>query len=358
MGQISVLTYIKAFIPLNAKSVSIIITSGRKRVIMNTKEQLTNKTKTIAKEENRKDFLQKTWVVCALALVCTFLWGSASPCIKLGYALFKIPSSETWTQILFAGTRFILAGILTILIGSALNKKMLVPTKSSVPSIAKLALFQTILQYIFFYIGLAHNSGVKASIINGSNTFFVILLAGLVFHQEKLDFKKLAGCIIGFAGVIIVSMNGKSIDMNLSLMGDGSLFLCAISYAVSSCLMKNYSKNDNPVMLSGYQFIFGGIVMVIVGLIMGGRINHISLSAVLMLLYLACISAVAYSLWGILLKHNPVSKVAIFGFTNPVFGVLLSAWWLGEGSSELGINALIALILVSIGILIVNVRKQ
>lgn len=325
---------------------------------MNTKEQLTNKTETIAKEENRKDFLQKTWVVCVLALVCTFLWGSASPCIKLGYALFKIPSSETWTQILFAGTRFILAGILTILIGSALNKKMLVPTKSSVPSIAKLALFQTILQYIFFYIGLAHNSGVKASIINGSNTFFVILLAGLVFHQEKLDFKKLAGCIIGFAGVIIVSMNGKSIDMNLSLMGDGSLFLCAISYAVSSCLMKNYSKNDNPVMLSGYQFIFGGIVMVIVGLIMGGRINHISLSAVLMLLYLACISAVAYSLWGILLKHNPVSKVAIFGFTNPVFGVLLSAWWLGEGSSELGINALIALILVSIGILIVNVRKQ
>lgn len=325
---------------------------------MNTKEQLTNKTKTIAKEENRKDFLQKTWVVCALALVCTFLWGSASPCIKLGYALFKIPSSETWTQILFAGTRFILAGILTILIGSALNRKMLVPNKSSVPSIAKLALFQTILQYIFFYIGLAHNSGVKASIINGSNTFFVILLAGLVFNQEKLDFKKLAGCVIGFAGVIIVSMNGKSIDMNLSLMGDGSLFLCAISYAVSSCLMKNYSKNDNPVMLSGYQFIFGGIVMVIVGFIMGGRINHISLSAVLMLLYLACISAVAYSLWGILLKHNPVSKVAIFGFTNPVFGVLLSAWWLGEGSSELGINALIALILVSIGILIVNVRKQ
>lgn len=315
-----------------------------------------NVTETTAERDNKSDFLQKTWVVCALALVCTFLWGSASPCIKLGYALFQIPSNETWTQILFAGMRFILAGTLTILIGSALGRKMLVPTKSSIPSIAKLALFQTILQYIFFYIGLAHNSGVKASIINGSNTFFVILLAGLVFRQEKLSFKKIAGCVVGFAGVIIVSMNGKSIDMNLSLMGDGSLFLCAISYAVSSCLMKNYSKNHNPVMLSGYQFILGGIVMVILGFIMGGRITHVSVSAVLMLFYLACISAVAYSLWGILLKHNPVSKVAIFGFTNPVFGVLLSAWWLGEGSSELGINALMALILVSMGILIVNVR--
>ena len=137
------------------------------------------------KANEKKDFLQKTWVVCALALVCTFLWGSASPCIKLGYALFKIPSSETWTQVLFAGTRFVLAGVLTILIGSILNRKMLLPTESSVPNIVKLAMFQTILQYIFFYIGLAHNSGVKASIINGSNTFFVILVSTIIFRQEK-----------------------------------------------------------------------------------------------------------------------------------------------------------------------------
>ena len=230
------------------------------------------------KTNEKKDFLQKTWVVCALALVCTFLWGSASPCIKLGYALFKIPSSETWTQVLFAGTRFVFAGVLTILIGSILNRKMLLPTKSSVPSIVKLAIFQTILQYIFFYIGLAHNSGVKASIINGSNTFFVILVSTIIFRQEKLNLKKIIGCVIGFAGVIVVSMNGQKIDMNLSIMGDGSLFLCALSYAFSSCLMKNYSKKDNPVMLSGYQFIFGGIVMIILGLVMGGRITNVILS--------------------------------------------------------------------------------
>lgn len=302
--------------------------------------------------------LQKTWVVCALALVCTFLWGSASPCIKLGYELFQIPSEETWTQILFAGTRFVIAGILTILIGSVLGGKLLLPTKSSYLNILKLSTFQTVLQYIFFYIGLAHNSGVKASIINGSNTFLVILVASLIFHQEKLDLRKIAGCILGFAGVIIVSMNGQKLDMNLSLMGEGSLFLCALSYAFSSCLMKIYSKQDNPVMLSGYQFIVGGIIMMILGFALGGRITVVSTKAIMMLLYLACISSVAYSLWGILLKHNPVSKVAIFGFTNPVFGVILSAWWLNEGSKELGINALIALVLVCIGICVVNVKIE
>ena len=307
---------------------------------------------------NKPQFLQKTGVVCALALVCTFLWGSASPSIKLGYAWFQIPASETWSQVVFAGTRFVLAGILTILIGSLLNRKMLVPTKRALPSIGKLAIFQTILQYIFFYIGLAHNSGVKASIINCSNTFFVILVSCLIFRQEKLNLKKVIGCIIGFAGVIVVSMNGQKINMDLSLMGDGSLFLSALSYAFSSSLMKKYSRDENPVMLSGYQFMLGGVVMILLGLALGGRITHVSVNAVLMMFYLACISSVAYSIWGILLKYNPVSKVAIFGFATPVFGVLLSAWWLGESSQELGWNAVIALILVCIGICIVNSKER
>ena len=310
------------------------------------------------KNEKKTDFLQKTWVVCVLALVCTFLWGSASPCIKLGYAYFQIPSQETWTQVLFAGTRFVLAGSLTILIGSVLRREMLLPTRSSLLSIGKLALFQTVLQYLFFYMGLAHNSGVKASIINGLNTFLVILVACLVFRQEKLDMRKIAGCVIGFAGVILVCLNGQQIEAGFSFAGEGSLLVGALAYAFSSCLMKIYSKKDNPVMLSGYQFIFGGLVMIVVGLLFGGRIRHVSVSAVLMLIYLALISAVAYSLWGILLKHNPVSKVAIFGFTNPVFGVLLSAWWLGEGTRELGLKAIVALALVSIGICIVNRKKN
>ena len=72
-----------------------------------------------------------------------------------------------------------------------------------------------------------------------------------------------------------------------------------------------------------------------------------------MLFYLAVISAVAYSLWGLLLKYNPISKVAVFGFMNPVIGVLLSAVLLNEKDS-LGFSSIAALVLVCIGIYIVN----
>ena len=89
---------------------------------------------------------------------------------------------------------------------------------------------------------------------------------------------------------------------------------------------------------------------------MGGRIHTASMPAMILLIYMALISAVAYTLWGILLKYNPVSKVSIFGFTNPVFGVILSAIILREGN-VFGMKDLIALVLVSIGILIVNWAK-
>ena len=110
--------------------------------------------------------MRKTWVVCLLAMVCCALWGSAFPCIKIGYQMFNIPSGAVGSQFLFAGIRFTLAGILTILFGSILSKKILVPKKESLFSVFKLSMVQTVLQYVFFYIGLANTSGVKSSIIN------------------------------------------------------------------------------------------------------------------------------------------------------------------------------------------------
>lgn len=297
--------------------------------------------------------MQKTIVVWLGALLCCALWGSAFPCIKIGYRLFDIASGDVAAQILFAGCRFTLAGVLALAIGSALNREWLVPKRRSYGRIAKLALLQTVAQYIFFYVGLANTTGVKASIIEGVNVFIAILVASLLFHQEKLSAAKILGCVIGFAGVVLVNISGGGLDFGFHFTGEGFIFLSTIAYAFSSVFLKRYSKEDNPVLLSGWQFVFGGLVMIVCGLLAGGRLSEWSVAGVLMLLYMAVISAVAYSLWGILLKYNPVSKVAVFGFMNPVFGVILSAILLHEGDS-IGVMCLVSLALVCAGIYIVN----
>ena len=306
---------------------------------------------------DKEQFMQKTVVVWFGALLCCALWGSAFPCIKIGYRLFSIAGEDTATQILFAGCRFALAGILTILIGSALNRRPLIPGKSSWGKIIKLSMLQTVAQYIFFYVGLANTTGVKASIIEGVNVFIAILVASLLFHQEKLTGAKIIGCVVGVAGVVLVNVTGSGVDLSFSFFGEGFIFLSTIAYAFSSVFLKRYSREENPVLLSGWQFLAGGVIMIVCGLLLGGELTVVTKSGMAMLLYLAMISAVAYSLWGILLKYNPISRVAVFGFMNPVFGVILSAILLREGDS-IGIMCVAALILVCLGIYIVNRRED
>lgn len=301
----------------------------------------------------KEQFMQKTIVVWLGALLCCALWGSAFPCIKIGYEMFAIASEDVAAQILFAGCRFTLAGILALLIGSGLNRTLLVPKRESIGKIIKLSMLQTVIQYLFFYVGLANTTGVKASIIEGVNVFIAILVASLIFKQESLTGSKIAGCVIGFVGVVLVNLTGSGMDLNFQFMGEGFIFLSTIAYAFSSVYLKRYSKDENPVVLSGGQFVIGGVIMIFCGYLAGGRLPVWTKSGVAMLIYMALISAVAYSLWGILLKYNPVSRVAVFGFMNPVFGVILSAVLLKE-SGSIGIMSVVALIFVCMGIYIVN----
>ena len=191
--------------------------------------------------------MRKTWVVCLLAMVCCALWGSAFPCIKVGYRLFQINSADTATQILFAGCRFTIAGIMVILFGSILQGRFLKAGKGDLPRIGKICLLQTVVQYFFFYVGLAHTTGVKGSIVEASNVFLAILVSSLIFHQEKLDQKKVLGCIVGFAGVVLINLSGSNVDMSFNLTGDGFIFISAIAYALSSVLIKKYSAKSDPV---------------------------------------------------------------------------------------------------------------
>lgn len=312
---------------------------------------------TMTNETQKKPFITTALGIGLLACLCCLLWGSATPAIKIGYEWFGIGAGDIASRILFAGVRFILAGILTAIFGSLIAHKPLFPQKTSWGMVCKLGLVQTVLQYIFFYMGLAYTTGVKSAIINGSQTFITIVLACLVFRYEKLTLQKFIGCLIGFAGVIVINFDPSGLTGVFTLRGEGAILVAAISYAFSSALVKKYSQKENPVVLSGYQFIFGGIIMTVFGALTGGHLTGWCFRSIILLIYMALISSVAYSVWGILLKHNPVGKVAIYSFTNPIFSVLLSFAFLGETSS-FGIELVIALAFVCIGIWLVNRVKQ
>ncbi len=312
------------------------------------------------------DPLARTGIVVLIALFCDLLWGSAFPCIKVGYAMMHIDSADTASQILYAGERFMISGVLAILISSVMaahstgqasrGRKIggiLVPDRSNFHKVLIIASMQTVGQYLLFYIGLAHTAGVKASIMEGAAGFVLILLSTLVFRREKMTGAKLLGCVLGFGGVILVNITGGSYQAGFRLNGEGFILLSTLCYAVAAIQIKEYSKTDNAVLISSWQFLVGGLIMALIGKLMGGQVSGFTPASALLLIYMGFISAAAYTLWNVLLAHNPVSRVAVFGFMNPVFGAILSALILGEGSI-LGIKSAAALLLVSLGIWTVN----
>lgn len=306
---------------------------------------------------SKNDPLTKTGVVLIVALICCILWGSAFPAVKTGYELLDIIPEDWASQMVFAGVRFFIAGWMALIVGSIAEKKLLIPSKSAVPKIAVISTFQTILQYFFYYIGLAHTTGVKASIIVAANVFTAILISSLMFHMETLTMKKIIGCIIGFSGIILINFAGLQGGLQLNFLGDGFIFFCTIASGFSSVFMKKYSANESPILLSGWQFVFGGAVMWIVGIIAGGSVSIGTNAGRAILIYLSFVSAAAYSLWAVLLRHNPVSKVTVFGFLNPLCGVILSSIILHE-TGAFSLAGGISLLLVCAGIFIVNYEKR
>ena len=293
---------------------------------------------------------KNTAVRSILALVCCALWGSAFPCVKIGYELFHIENAGS--QILFAGYRFFMAGVFTFLMGCVLEKRIITMKRSSLPYVFGQGILQTTIQYVCFYMGLAHTTGAKGSVINASNAFFSIIAAHFLMKSEKLTWKKIVGCLVGFAGIIIINLEPGAWGSGFSFLGEGMVLICAFSYGLSSVTLKMISDKEKPVTITAYQLLLGGAVLILIGAVLGGEVYGFNTKSSLLLLYMSLLSTVAFSLWAELLKYNSVGKVAIFGFSIPVFGVALSAIFLGE--QVVTVKNLAALIFVSVGIIIIN----
>lgn len=290
--------------------------------------------------------------VFALATLCCILWGSAYPAIKNGYALLHIAPADIASQMLFAGWRFALAGLILLVVAAAMKKPILSLSRRQMGQVALLGLTQTAIQYVFFYIGLAHASGVKSSIMNATGVFFSVVLAHFIYANDRLSARKVLGCVVGFLGVVVVNLGGGALGFDFSLLGEGFVVIAAFVLAAASIYGKRLSADMDPMVMTGWQLLVGGLILTGVGMAGGGHLEGINLQAGALLIYMALLSSVAFAVWSLLLKHNPVGMIAAFNFLVPVFGVALSAIFLGE--SLLRWSYLAALALVCAGIWLVT----
>ena len=226
-------------------------------------------------------------------------------------------------------------------------KRLELPKRINIGWILLGALSSIILHYGFTYIGLALGEGSKSAIIKQIGFLFLSCFAFLFDPKDKFSVRKVIAGMLGFCGIVATAFDGSGIHFAI---GDLLLLLASACSAVSAVITKKSTQRIAPVPYTGYSQLLGGICLLVPGLLLGGQIPRISISALLIFLYICAASIGAYVLWNSLLHSDSISKLSIIKFTEPMFAVLFSGLILGE--RILRLSYLIALLLLLSALLV------
>lgn len=288
----------------------------------------------------------------ALAIVACVLWGSAYPVLKTCFKDMGLVNAGGMSLVAFAGLRFLLAACLIWLISLSVLKLKIPKKKKFIRKSVAIGLFQTTLLYYFFYSGLSVTTGMKSAILNASGTFFLVVLAHFFLPEDKLNREKWLGILMGFMGIIVVNW-GTGFDLEFKMTGEGFIILCCLFASIGDILTKKLSEGIHPFILNAGQMTFGSVLLLLLGRtevlpvleLLRGR-------SLVLFLYAALLSALAFSIWFSVLKYHKAGEIAVFRFMIPLAGAFLSALFIpGEYFS---MKLLLGLLLVCVGIVFVH----
>lgn len=259
-------------------------------------------------------------------------------------------------KIVFAGMRFLLAGLIVLAFLLLLSPRSILVTRRQFLVLIILGVVQTALQYFFFYNGLAKVTGMQGAILSSSGTFFTVLLAHYFYKNDRMNWKKAVGLIAGFSGIVVANW-GQELQPSFQWDGEGFMILAGLTSAVATIMAKEMATGIHPFAITGWQLSLGAGILLVIGL------PQLSNGAMIwtpfgwgLFIYSALLSAVAFALWYSLLKYNNAGELSMYKFIVPVSGSLLSAIFIqGE---RLNFFILAAIALVAVGIIVVNYRGR
>jgi len=295
------------------------------------------------------------WKALVGVCICAVLWGSAFPAIKSIYAEWShigieiTPSCRFW----LAGIRFSIAGGFLLALSKLTQKSKTASTSlwQQIKNTPKaplifMALCQTFLQYTLFYTALVYGSGSLNSLMTASGSFWWLILAPLFGKAVWGGWKVWAILFLGAiaVGTAVYAPQDSSTNAALSI----AIMLCANLCGTLAVLFFGKIK---PTMYTptatGISLFMGGLGLCLIGTPVFKQTAQLFTPHVItMTLYLALVSATAFTIWNELSTRYPVSLLATYRFLIPISGVLLSINFIPE--EQLNLMTLIGTSIVAI----------
>lgn len=279
------------------------------------------------------------------ALIVIVLWGMNFVVIKIG--LKGIP------PLLLAALRFMFVAFPAIffLAKPKVELKWLIAYAATI-SFGQFA-------FLFSAIAVGMPAGL-ASLVLQAQAFFTVGLSALIFG-DKLKTSNVIGMLIASLGLVLLGSASISASASqVSMAGFGLTLCAALSWACGNVVSKKIGSVD-MLSLVAWSALLPIIPFVALSCMSDGAavvwhsLTHISMSAVLAILYLSgAASLIGYTLWGKLLAALPTHVVAPLTLLVPVVG-LSSAWLLLDES--LNTTQIVGALVVMVG-LVFNVFGQ
>ena len=277
-------------------------------------------------------------------LLCAGLWGSAFPVIKLSFAHLALESYGE--QLLFAGTRFMLAGAIVM----AFCRRNV---WSSFRDVSKgdllwVTIGQTFGQYVFFYYGLRVSSGTLGALLVGSGSLWWVLLAPLFLKSAFPDGKQwlaLLTCTIGISLAVYAPGAGSG-DV---FQGTIAFLLATLCGAMGAIGMKRVAPRFGSRTMTALSLFGGGVMLTVVGAYAWAEFaDDYTWGTFGVTVYLSLLSATAFTVWNRLIERYSVNVLSAYRFMIPLCGVVESAVFLKSETIGIGILVGGTILLISL----------
>ena len=252
--------------------------------------------------------------------------------------------------LIIAGFRFLL-GMLVILAWALGHRTTIMPQKRELLPLVLLSLLFTA-QIGTFNLGTKFTYAAHATILINTHPFFTAVMAHFLVAGDDLNLRKVIGLVAAFSGVLIVFRDNLTLEFSYLL---GDLFVLASGFMLGTLnvVIKLLIQRINPYRLLIWEMAFSLPIFFGLSLWLEGVESYdFSLIASCSILYQGLVvGGFCFVSWTLILRRHSPSKVAVFLFATPLFGVALSNIFLHEPITP---NLIFGAIFVAIGIYIVN----
>ncbi|MBZ0179251.1 MAG: DMT family transporter [Melioribacteraceae bacterium] len=296
-----------------------------------------------------KDRKLSPYTVFGLMLIYTFVAAICYTAIKLGL--------EYSSPLRFAGLRTLIGGVSLIALLIILKKPILI-RRDLIKWVLPVGFVSTTITFGFMFSSPEFTGAGIASVLGNSQPLTIIVLAAL-FLNEKITLVKITALILGMAGIILISAQAFMNENPYAFIGAMLATGTSLGAAITAILLKKIKPGTDLISFTGWQLIAGGLPLFASSFLFESE-SSINWSGTFLglVIFLGIIgTALTEIIWFWLLQKYDASKLSLYLFLIPVFGLIFAFIAFGETLQVFEISGIIV-VLSAIGLSVINEFKN